>query len=85
MYRYLIALNVVCCFLIGCSSTPGAENDATAIEQTTAEPEFNTEAPTSYAQYKRWRAQNDPDGQAYADYKAWENAYQQWKAEQDKP
>lgn len=70
-------------FISACSSKPtkdvASENDA---QQTQPSVVYNTEEPTSYAEYRRWRKNNDPASEAYADYKAWEINYRKWKEEQ---
>ena len=38
--------------------------------------------PASFDDYKKWRRENDPGGQTYADFKAWEAALGEWKLQQ---
>ena len=40
--------------------------------------------PASFEDYKKWRRENDPGGQTYADFKAWEAALGEWKMQQEK-
>jgi hypothetical protein len=40
--------------------------------------------PASFEDYKKWRRENDPGGQTYADFKAWEAALGEWKLQQEK-
>jgi len=50
----------------------------------TADQRYNTEKPTTFAEYKKWREENDPAAQRYAEYKEWEINFRRWKAQQDK-
>jgi hypothetical protein len=36
------------------------------------------EAPASFEDYKKWRKENAPNEEVYAEYKQWEAAYKQW-------
>jgi hypothetical protein len=38
--------------------------------------------PASFDDYKKWRRENDPGGQTYADFKEWEAALGEWKLQQ---
>lgn len=39
--------------------------------------------PSSFEDYKKWRRENDPGGQTYADFKEWEAALGEWKLQQE--
>lgn len=39
--------------------------------------------PASFEDYKKWRRENDPGGQTYADFKEWEAALGEWKLQQE--
>ena len=64
--------------LSACSSKP----TKTANAETDG-PIYDTENPTTYAEYKKWRSENDPASEAYAEYKEWETNYRIWKAIQE--
>jgi hypothetical protein len=35
--------------------------------------------PASFEDYKKWRRDNDPGGQTYAEFKEWEAAFGEWQ------
>ena len=95
---FLFVLSLVGCGtttqLSGIDENPAAHNDyftkekqGTDFKKVKRAPQKrvidNTKAVT-YNEYRRWREKNDPDGQTYAKYKAWEAAYNRWKKEQEK-
>ena len=47
-------------------------------------PSYDTENPTTYAEYKKWRAKNDLAAERYAEYKEWEINFRRWKAQQER-
>ncbi len=68
--------------LLGCSSKPAKTTATTAPETSKKEkPAFDSTKPITYAQYKKWRKQNDPNSEAYAEYKQWEINLRQWKTD----
>jgi hypothetical protein len=38
--------------------------------------------PASFEDYKKWRRDNDPGGQTYAEFKEWEAAFGEWQLQQ---
>ena len=72
-----------------CSSAPPAaenaeaNNTSTVTKDTAPKTVFDTDKPTSYTEYKRWRSENDPASEAYSEYKEWEINYRGWKARQE--
>jgi hypothetical protein len=75
---------IACVLLVSaCSSKPAKTADAN--EQSVNPVVYNTEAPTSYKEYREWRKQNDPASEAYADYREWQINYRKWKLEQEQP
>ena len=83
MMRSYIATCTTLLFLTitGCATTtPGTSPEDTV--KAPPPPVFDTKNPTTFEDYKRWRALNNPQGQAYADYKDWEAGYQQWLRQQ---
>jgi hypothetical protein len=65
--------------IMSCSSKPPKPDTATVGKS-----EYDTDKPTSYAEYKKWRQENDPASEAYARYKEWQINYRRWKLEQEK-
>ncbi|MGS2718415.1 hypothetical protein ACVBE9_09600 [Eionea flava] len=69
------------CLAIGisaCSSQPKQ------VENTnTDDTVYNTEEPTSFAEYREWRKNNDPASEAYADYREWLINYRKWQRQQE--
>ncbi|MBX2809135.1 MAG: hypothetical protein KTR20_10940 [Cellvibrionaceae bacterium] len=39
----------------------------------------DTQTPANYSDYKIWRNRHDPQGKAYAEFKAWEAEYRRWQ------
>ena len=76
-------LSTIACILLisACSSKPA--KTAEVNEQDENQVIYNTEEPTSYAEYREWRKQNDPASEAYADYREWQINYRKWQLEQE--
>jgi hypothetical protein len=74
--------------IVGCSSKPSKtahidnRDDKTTEKKTVVE--YETEKPTSFAEYKKWRQANDPASEAYAEYKRWEIDQRKWALENEK-
>ncbi|ODS22559.1 hypothetical protein AB835_13500 [Candidatus Endobugula sertula] len=47
-----------------------------------ADSRYDTRKPTTFEEYKRWRQENDPAAEKYAEYKQWEISYRRWKKQQ---
>jgi len=45
---------------------------------------YDTKKPTTYEEYKRWRAANDPASEAYAEFKEWEINQRKWQLEKER-
>ena len=72
--------------LIGCGTqkTKHAENGEQS--KTGALPEkvvYDTKKPTNFEAYKQWRQHNDPNSEAYAEFKAWEIKQREWKVKNE--
>ena len=63
--------------LAACSSGPQQQASSD-------QPTYDTKSPTTYQEYRAWRAKNDPAAERYAEYKRWEIEFRRWKAEQQK-
>lgn len=48
------------------------------------QPVYDTKSPATYQAYQKWRAENDPAAERYAEYKRWEIQFRRWQAEQEK-
>ncbi len=73
--------------LSACSSKPEKPVDIVAEQQAGKDKEaitYDTQKPTSFEEYKRWRAKNDPASEAYAEFKEWEANQRRWKEEQNR-
>ena len=76
-------MTISACSNTATSTATDSDADSTAKSTATQTATFDTENPTSYAEYKRWRKAHAPSSEAYADYKQWEIAYRRWKAQQE--
>lgn len=83
----ILSILAITALLSACSSKPAKNADATTkTEAKTAEsqaPQYDTEKPTNFSEYKEWRKKNDPASEAYAEYKEWEINFRRWKALQE--
>ncbi len=84
----IVLLTVVSAvLLVGCSNKPIKNADNDKPDNTTPAPSspvvYDTKKPTSFAEYKQWRRSNDPDSEAYAEFKAWEAKQREWKLKND--
>ncbi len=61
-----------------------AEEDTAAPKKPRKAVKVDRSQPATFDEYRQWREQNDPSGQTYAEYKAWEAAYKQWIENQAK-
>ncbi|MGH1487721.1 MAG: hypothetical protein ACRBCI_16035 [Cellvibrionaceae bacterium] len=52
------------------------------MAQTSKSTAVDVSKPASFADYKKWRENNDPGGQTYAEFKQWEAAYKEWQKKQ---
>jgi len=64
-----------------CSSKPAKKSDTES--SSTNNVSYNTTEPTNFEEYRKWRKDNDPASEAYADYKDWVIEYRKWKLEQE--
>lgn len=72
---------------VACSSKPEKPVDIVAEQQAGKDQDaivYDTEKPTNFDEYKRWRAKNDPASEAYAEFKEWEINQRRWKQEQQR-
>jgi PBP1b-binding outer membrane lipoprotein LpoB len=73
--------------LIGCSNTQvkSTDSDKPNTAETASPPAIvhNTKKPTSFEEYKLWRRSNDPESEAYAEFKAWEAKQREWKVKSE--
>ncbi len=79
----ILSMLAIAVMLSACSSKPAKNADTTAKTAEDQVPQYDTEKPTSFAEYKEWRKKNDPASEAYAEYKEWETNYRRWKTLQE--
>lgn len=77
------ALTIASAFIIAVLVTACGSKPAKQAAVDPNAPVYNTEKPTTYAEYKAWRKDNDPASEAYAEYKEWEINYRRWKQIQE--
>ena len=75
-----IVLTIIFLGLFACSNAapknkPSMPNNPTSVT-------VDISKPATFADYKKWREDNDPKGQSYAEFKQWEAAYKEWKRKQ---
>lgn len=76
---YIASILAISSLLFACSSKSTKKAETVGADA----PQYDTEKPTNFAEYKAWRAKNDPASEAYAEYKEWEIKYRRWKALQE--
>lgn len=76
-----IAFLIFLTILLGACSSHSSQPTQTASSGTDT-PTYNTEKPTSFAEYREWRKNNDPASEAYADYREWLINYRKWQRQQ---
>jgi hypothetical protein len=64
-----------------CSSKPAKTTNTEKTNKNNVA--YNTTEPTTFEEYRKWRKDNDPASEAYADYKDWVIQYRKWKLEQE--
>ncbi len=81
---FLLAISTVL-IVSGCSSQSSKTAKAGA-QGTDNKPAvvYDTKKPTTYEEYKKWRAANDPASEAYAEYKEWEINQRKWQLEKER-